>query len=143
MISVLSTNPRRVDLERLVERLNRHIEEANGERRAGMLSLRAELWHRHLGETNRAREDLEAALAVDEYNTVALFALARIALGRGELTDASAWIRDALHAPSVPGQLSVVESVLVTCVKGSIVRGATMSGTYLDSLLSEHTENMS
>ena len=68
MISVLSTNPRRVDLERLVERLNRHIEEANGERRAGMLSLRAELWHRHLGETNRAREDLEAALAVDEYN---------------------------------------------------------------------------
>lgn len=141
LISLLGTNPRRVDLERLLEKLNRRIEESDGTKRAGLLSLRAELWHRHLGETNRARADLEAAISADEFNTVALFALARIAMGRGELPDASAWARDVLHAPGVLQQSSVVLQVLGE-LKAAFVKQDQMSdwSGYLASLISEHQD---
>jgi tetratricopeptide (TPR) repeat protein len=141
LISLLGTNPRRVDLERLLEKLNRRIEESDGTKRAGLLSLRAEVWHRHLGETNRARADLEAAISADEFNTVALFALARIAMGRGELTDASAWARDALHAPEIMQQTSVVLQVLGE-LRAAFVK-QDQSGdwaAFLGSLVAEHQE---
>jgi hypothetical protein len=141
LIFLLGTNPRRVDLERLLEKLNRRIEESDGTKRAGLLSLRAEVWHRHLGETNRARADLEAAISADEFNTVALFALARIAMGRGELTDASAWARDALHAPEIMQQTSVVLQVLGE-LRAAFVK-QDQSGdwaAFLGSLVAEHQE---
>ncbi|MGB0647851.1 MAG: tetratricopeptide repeat protein, partial [Bradymonadia bacterium] len=141
LISFLGTNPRRVGLERLLEKLNRRIEESASAKRAGLLSLRAELWHRHLGETNRARADLEAAIAADEFNTVALFALARIAMGRGELTDASAWVRDALHAPGAEQQVTVVRQILGE-LRSAFVKqdeyGEWLS--YLSSIQSEHQD---
>lgn len=141
LISLLSANPRRVDLERLLEKLNRRIEESGGAKRAGLLSLRAELWHRHLGETNRAREDLEAAIRADEYHSIALFALARIAMGRGELTDASAWVRDALHSPEINDQVTVVKQVLNE-LKSAFQKQdeAEEWGLYIDSLRSEHAD---
>jgi tetratricopeptide (TPR) repeat protein len=141
LISLLGTNPRRVDLERLLEKLNRRIEESNGTKRAGLLSLRAELWHRHLGETNRARADLEAAISADEFNTVALFALSRIAMGRGELPDASAWARDVLHAPGILEQTTVVVQVLGE-LKAAFVKQDQSDdwSAYLASLISEHQD---
>ena len=68
-------------------------------------------------------------------------ALARIAMGRGELTDASAWVRDALHSPEINDQITVVKQVLNE-LKGAFQKQdeAEEWGLYIDSLRSEHAD---
>ena len=63
-------------------------------------------------------------------------------MGRGELTDASAWVRDALHAPGVDQQGTVVRQILGE-LRAAFVKqdeyGEWLG--YLTSIQSEHQDS--
>ncbi len=102
-----SEGARRVELNRIRQKLDALVENAATDaERAGLLSVRGELWRARLGHVERARADLELAVRLVPDSPEALISLGFIAMDRGDPETAARHLQDALSAQeSVLGRL--------------------------------------
>jgi len=96
--ALLEMRSRVPDLQRLLGLLEQRIAaSADATERATLRVLGAELWRARLGNVERARQGLEAALSEDDASPRAHLGLGQLALDRGELTAAIEHLQRALE----------------------------------------------